>query len=83
MNYVSFSLPNPVHTFRMYDLGRGSGVIYQDEMTKMVQAIYDMLGASAKKPTDSAEEHAKNIFSRMDKNGEGHVTEEEFLRGRL
>jgi len=26
---------------------------------------------------------AKNIFSRMDENGDGHLTEEEFLRGCL
>ena len=64
--------------FRMYDID-GNGVIDQDEMTKIVQAIYQMLGAT--KPTDSAEERAKNIFSRMDNNGDGHLTEEEFLSG--
>lgn len=68
--------------FRMYDVD-GNGVIDQEEMTKIVQAIYDMLGAGATKPTDSAEERAKNIFSRMDENGDGHLTEEEFLRGCL
>ena len=47
--------------FRMYDVD-GNGVIDQDEMTKIVQAIYDMLGAGATKPTDSAEDRAKNIF---------------------
>ena len=29
------------------------------------------------------QERAKNIFSRMDENGDGHLTEEEFLRGCL
>jgi hypothetical protein len=29
-----------------------------------LQAIYDMLGAGAVKPTDTAEERAKNIFNR-------------------
>ena len=38
----------------MYDVD-GNGVIDQEEMTKIVQAIYDMLGAGATKPTDSAE----------------------------
>ena len=66
----------------MYDVD-GNGVIDQEEMTKIVQAIYDMLGAGATKPTDSAEERAKNIFSRMDENGDGHLTEEEFLSGCL
>ena len=65
---------------RMYDVD-GNGVIDQDEMTKIVQAIYDMLGAGATKPTDSAEERAKKIFSTMDDNGDGHLTEEEFLSG--
>ena len=50
-------------TRRMYDVD-GNGVIDQDEMTKIVQAIYDMLGAGAVKPTDTAEERAKNIFNR-------------------
>ena len=49
--------------FRMYDVD-GNGVIDQDERTKIVQAIYDMLGAGAVKPTDTAEERAKNIFNR-------------------
>ena len=41
----------------MYDVD-GNGVIDQEEMTKIVQAIYDMLGAGATKPTDSAEASA-------------------------
>ena len=48
----------------MYDVD-GNGVIDQEEMTKIVQAIYDMLGAGAVKPTDTAEERAKNIFNRF------------------
>merc|ERR1712123_469376 len=68
--------------FRMYDVD-GNGVIDQDEMTKIVQAIYDMLGAGAVKPTDTAEERAKNIFNRMDENNDGSLTEEEFLKGCL
>ena len=47
----------------MYDVD-GNGVIDLEEMTKIVQAIYDMLGAGAVKPTDTAEERAKNIFTR-------------------
>ena len=48
----------------MYDVD-GNGVIDLEEMTKIVQAIYDMLGAGAVKPTYTAEERAKNIFNRL------------------
>ncbi|OAD58826.1 Neuronal calcium sensor 2 [Eufriesea mexicana] len=69
--------------FRMYDVD-GNGVIDIQEMTKIVQAIYDMLGAcSSNRPADSAEERAKNIFARMDENNDGQLTEEEFLKGCL
>merc|ERR1712203_709020 len=62
---------------------RWKWLIDQEEMTKIVQAIYDMLGAGAVKPTDTAEERAKNIFNRMDENNDGSLTEEEFLKGCL
>uniref|UniRef100_A0A1B0BYZ0 EF-hand domain-containing protein n=1 Tax=Glossina palpalis gambiensis TaxID=67801 RepID=A0A1B0BYZ0_9MUSC len=69
--------------FRMYDVD-GNGVIDIQEMTKIVQAIYDMLGAcSSNRPADSAEERAKNIFSKMDENNDGQLTQEEFLKGCL
>ena len=47
----------------MYDVD-GNGVIDQDEMAKIVQAIFDMLGSGKSKPQDTAEERAKSIFSR-------------------
>merc|ERR1711890_61707 len=68
--------------FSMYDVD-GNGHIDQEEMTKIVKSIYDMLGAGAVKPTDTAEERAKNIFNRMDENNDGSLTEEEFLKGCL
>ena len=49
-----------------------------------MQAIYDMLGnSSSSRPPDTAEERAKSIFARMDENGDGKLTEEEFLKGCL
>ncbi|XP_015602500.1 neuronal calcium sensor 2 isoform X1 [Cephus cinctus] len=69
--------------FRMYDVD-GNGVIDIQEMTKIVQAIYDMLGAcSSNRPADSAEDRAKNIFAKMDENNDGQLTQDEFLKGCL
>jgi len=70
--------------FRMYDVD-GNGIIDMNEMTKIVQAIYDMLGNSlvASQPRESAEVRAKTIFEKMDENNDGHLSQEEFLKGCL
>ena len=47
-------------------------------MTNIVHAIYDILGFGATKPTDTAEERAKNIFNRIDKNNDGSLIEKRF-----
>ena len=66
--------------FRMYDID-GNGVINLDEMTKIIQAIYDMLVGPGVIIPESAEERAKNIILQLDENGDGQLTEEEFVRG--
>ena len=74
--------------FRMYDLD-GNGELDIDEMIKIVKDIYAMqrvyskLGANIERPTESAEETAKQIFEQIDENGDGTLTEEEFLTGCL
>ena len=68
--------------FRMYDVD-GNGVIDPYEMCKVVEAIYGMRCKDATEPTSSAKERAMKIFHRMDENEDGHLTEEEFLRGCL
>ena len=50
----------------MYDVDK-NGVVDLEKMENCVQAIYDMLGATTKKPTEAAKERAKDIFTRMDK----------------
>ena len=74
--------------FRMYDLD-GNGELDLDEMIKIVEDIYAMqrvyskLGANNATPTKTAEEQASDIFAQIDEDGDGNVTEEEFLAGCL
>jgi len=65
--------------FRVFDVA-GNDVIYPEEMTKVVQAIYAMLGTSVISQTETAEERANRIFVQMDQNKDGHLTEEEFIK---
>ena len=64
--------------FKMYDAD-GNGSIDIDELTNIVKAIYDIAFVSDKKPTDTAEERARAIFKKMDKNSDGRITETEFI----
>lgn len=69
--------------FKMYDVD-GNGLIELHEMTKIVQAIYKMLGSKVTgRSPDTAEDRAKKIFTKMDLNGDGCLTEDEFLTGCL
>ena len=78
--------------FKLYDIN-GDNHIDREEITKTVEAIYDMLAvknASCNKgsksaetePSDasSAKNRAEAIFNRLDQNCDGLITEEEFLR---
>merc|ERR1719228_1920568 len=58
--------------FRMYDVD-GSGAIDFKEMKRIVGAVYDMLGKEGE--TGKAEE----LFSKMDQNSDGLVSQDEFL----
>ncbi|CAK9296314.1 unnamed protein product [Gordionus sp. m RMFG-2023] len=68
--------------FRMYDID-SNGTIELSEMVKIIEAIYDMLGPEMDKTKESPEERAKKIFSKMDTNNDGLLTEEEFIKGCL
>ena len=65
----------------MYDVD-GNGYIDLVEMTKLVKSIYAMMGPSRvlQEHHESAEDRAKEIFIRMDKNADGRVTREEFIQ---
>eukprot|EP00090_Calanus_glacialis_P035499 TRINITY_DN60596_c0_g1_i1.p1 TRINITY_DN60596_c0_g1~~TRINITY_DN60596_c0_g1_i1.p1 ORF type:complete len:191 (-),score=46.81 TRINITY_DN60596_c0_g1_i1:153-725(-) len=67
--------------FRMYDVD-GNGWIDLIEMTKLVKSIYAMMGPNKvqQEQQETAEERAKEIFMRMDKNADGRVTRDEFIQ---
>ncbi|XP_014678491.1 PREDICTED: neuronal calcium sensor 2-like isoform X2 [Priapulus caudatus] len=66
--------------FKMYDIDN-SGTIELSEMTKIIQAIYEMLGADANQMQDTPEDRAKRIFQKMDENKDGALTQDEFIHG--
>ena len=69
----------PFPTFRMYDVD-GNGHIDQEEMTNVVQAIYVMVRKSIVSK-DTADVIVQNIFSIIDENSDGQLTEHEFVMG--
>ncbi|XP_055344550.1 neuronal calcium sensor 2-like [Paramacrobiotus metropolitanus] len=79
--------------FRMYDID-SNGHIDLPEMTKIIKAIQEMLGTNSSASiaahdtngvpyAHSAEERAKQIFSKMDTNSDGILDEKEFVEGCL
>ena len=60
----------------MYDVD-GNGWIDMIEMTKIVKSIYKMMGPNQ---LESPAKRAEDIFRRMDANGDGRITRQEFVR---
>ncbi|KAK3521633.1 hypothetical protein QTP70_014719 [Hemibagrus guttatus] len=67
-------------TFHLYDINR-DGFINKEEMTEIVQAIYDMMGKYTYPALkgDAPKQHVDAFFQKMDKNKDGVVTLEEFV----
>merc|ERR1719430_1650313 len=66
--------------FSMYDVD-GNGGIDLVEMTNLVKSIYQVMGPNkGKERMESAEERARTIFKKMDRDGDGEVTREEFVQ---
>ncbi|CAF3958770.1 unnamed protein product [Rotaria sp. Silwood2] len=70
--------------FRMYDCN-GDGSIDENEMRRIISAIYELIGdeIDKKERQIEAEERAMNIFTMMDKNSDGILSREEFVDGCL
>jgi len=68
--------------FQMYDIN-GNGTIERNEMVEIIKAIYSMLGAedSAMSGDMTAESRTGEIFRKMDSNGDGVLTKDEFMKG--
>ncbi|XP_073966209.1 Kv channel-interacting protein 4-like isoform X2 [Choristoneura fumiferana] len=67
--------------FRLYDAD-GDGRVTRQEMIKVVQAIYELVGGGALPPPHpaAAQDHVDRIFHLIDTNADGVVTPDELAR---
>jgi Ca2+-binding EF-hand superfamily protein len=66
--------------YQMYDID-GNGTIEKSEMVEIIRAIYSMLGADESTVEVSPEARTNEIFEKMDENGDGVLSKEEFMKG--
>ncbi|XP_044176318.1 neuronal calcium sensor 1-like isoform X1 [Acropora muricata] len=69
--------------FQLYDLD-GDGCITREELATVVHSVHCMMGLDSLQSAGgelSVEEQVQRLFSLMDKNQDGVISEEEFLEG--
>ena len=73
-----------IGAFQLYDIDNDNSITY-DEMLKIVDAIYKMVGTMVKLPPDedTPEKRVSKIFSLMDKDQNGQLSFEEFKEGSM
>ncbi|KAG8199173.1 hypothetical protein JTE90_016004 [Oedothorax gibbosus] len=66
--------------FSLYDIN-GDGYITKDELSKIVQAIYELMGKAVEPMIEdhTTRDHVDRVFQKLDINKDGLVTIEEFL----
>lgn len=82
--FVTFNYEYDVGAFQLYDIDNDNSITY-DEMLKIVDAIYKMVGTMVKLPPDedTPEKRVSKIFSLMDKDQNGQLSFEEFKEGSM
>ena len=73
------------YAFKLYDID-GNGIIDQGEMNRIILSIYELIGEDDLSNDTSElkytpEERTRIIFSQMDANGDGYLSEDEFVQG--
>jgi Ca2+-binding EF-hand superfamily protein len=68
--------------FDIYDIN-GNGQIDKKEMTKVITAIYDLLGEENRKGDNAPENRVKKIMDKLDINDDKNISRDEFVEGCL
>ncbi|CAF1191792.1 unnamed protein product [Rotaria sordida] len=66
--------------FDVYDISH-DGLIDQEELTKMIIALYDLLGNTNRKGDHDPKKRAAQILTKLDVNQDKKITKEEFING--
>jgi len=68
--------------FDIYDIN-ANGQIDKKEMTKVITAIYDLLGEENRKGENSPDNRVKKIMEKLDINDDKNISRDEFVEGCL
>ncbi|CAF1268877.1 unnamed protein product [Rotaria sordida] len=64
--------------FDMYDIS-GDGFINKKELTKMITAMYDLVGETNRKGENAPKRRATDLIARIDVNGDRKLSKHEFI----